>query len=91
MGGTRRRVALGQWVWAASVLPGLVAIVEFLFEIRRIRSDVGQAWSRDWDFNQIYAMAYARLYFGSAFAVLFLLGVAAVRGMKRFRYASPVA
>ncbi len=68
-----RRVPLGNWVWALAALPALTAIVEFAVEVHGLAADIGEAWSREWDFAVLFASAYARLFFGSAFSLLFLV------------------
>ena len=80
-----QRASLGRWVWFLCCLPVVVAGAEFWIELRRIAADTNQVWSRDW--NSIYAEAYARLYFGSAFTLLFLFFTVVAR---RFRH-TPVS
>jgi hypothetical protein len=82
------RMPLGRWAWLLCALPALVAAAEFYFELRRIQADIDQVWSRDWNFNSIYAEAYARLYLGIAFTLLFLLSALLAR---LFRHAPTIA
>lgn len=82
-----RRVSLGHWAWVLCALPALVAFAEFVREVHRIAADIGQVWARDWNFAELFTAAYARLYFGSFFTVLFLLFVTVIRVRHHFRHA----
>ena len=82
-----RRVSLRRWAWVLASLPALVAFAEFVREVHSIAADIGQVWSRDWSFTELFATAYARLYFGASFTVVFLLVVIGSRLSAHLRHA----
>lgn len=68
-----RRRSMKGWIWLMCALPALIAFGEFALEVNRLAADIGEAWSRDWDFAKLFATANARLFFAASFSAIFFV------------------